>query len=246
MITFNTLSIEKSKYVDNAIFKNARQLKKDALLIANTYKSFASATSLLILSSEEIIKAILILLRSEGYKIYDIKGANKFFKDHKIRHEIAQLIEMGAGLFDVASKWEDRKPNKIAKTNIKWLDKMVNGVFDIVEASKPLIDSAKRIEILESFNELKNNGLYVDYKNEIIEPHIAVNQLSYNNTKEIVDRVFRFYKGLRLLFHPKIANHLPLKEINSIKSDLKMLIEKAMSEYSFENNKPKNLKYEKD
>ncbi len=237
MITFNTLSIENSKNVDNAIFKNARQLKKDALLIANKNKSFASATSLLILSSEEIIKAILILLRSEGYQIYNIKGANKFFRDHKIRHEIAQLIEMGAGLIDIATKWEDRKPTVIAKTNIKWLNTMVNGFFDIVEASKPIIDSAKRIKILESFNEIKNNGLYVGYQNEILEPRTSIDEAIFMSTKEIVDRVFKFYKELRLLFHPKIANHLTLKEINSTKSDLKMFIEKAMSDYSFEKNK---------
>ena len=68
---------------------------------------------------------------------------------------------------------------------------------------------------------------------ELIEPHATVTQLTYNITNEIVGRVFKFYKGLRLLFHPKTANHLPQKEINSLKSDLKIFIEKAMSGYSF-------------
>jgi AbiV family abortive infection protein len=60
MITFNTLSVAKAKGLDNAIFKNARQLKKDAILIATTNKSYGAASSLLILSTEEIIKGILI------------------------------------------------------------------------------------------------------------------------------------------------------------------------------------------
>ncbi|NEW78738.1 MAG: AbiV family abortive infection protein [Gelidibacter sp.] len=237
MITFNTLSIEKSKNIDNAIFKNARQLKNDALLIAKVNNSFGSATSLLILSSEEIIKAILLLLRSEGFQVYKIKGANKFFKDHKIRHEIAQLIEMGSGLFDTATGWEQRKPTELAKTNIEWFDTIVNGFFDIVEASKPLIESMKRIEMLKDFNDVKNNGLYVGYQNELIEPRILVDERTYINTKEIVDRIFKFYKGLKVLFHPRLINHLPKKEIDSLKNDLKMFVEKAMSEYSFEKKK---------
>jgi AbiV family abortive infection protein len=237
MITFNTLSVAKAKGLDNAIFKNARQLKKDAILIATNNKSYGAASSLLILSTEEIIKAILILLRSEGFQIYKIKGANKFFKDHKIRHELAQLIEMGSGLIDIANKWEERKPTKIAKTNSKLLNAFVNGFLDIVEASKPIIGTANRIEILEEFDNIKNNGLYVDFKDKIIEPSTVINESIYNNSKEILYRIIRFYKGLRILFHSKIANHLPQKEIDSLKSDLKMFVEEAMTEYSFDNKK---------
>jgi AbiV family abortive infection protein len=237
MITFNTLSVAKAKGLDNAIFKNARQLKKDAILIATNNKSYGAASSLLILSTEEIIKAILILLRSEGFQIYKIKGANKFFKDHKIRHELAQLIEMGSGLIDIANKWEERKPTKIAKTNSKLLNAFVNGFLDIVEASKPIIGTANRIEILEEFDNIKNNGLYVDFKDKIIEPSTVIDESTYNSSKEILYRIIRFYKGLRILFHSKIANHLPQKEIDSLKSDLKMFVEEAMTEYSFDNKK---------
>ena len=60
MNTFINLSAIQSKGFDEAIFKNAKQLKKDAILIAANNKSYSSATSLLVLSSEEVIKAILV------------------------------------------------------------------------------------------------------------------------------------------------------------------------------------------
>ena len=84
MNTFINLSVQQSKGIDYSIYKNARQLRKDALLIAETNKSFSSATSLLILSSEEVIKSILVLLHSQSYKTYLIKDSKRFFKDHRI------------------------------------------------------------------------------------------------------------------------------------------------------------------
>ena len=116
MNTFINLSAQKSKGIDYSIYKNARQLRKDALLIAENNKSFASATSLLILSSEEVIKSILVLLNSQGYKTYLIKDAKKFFTDHRVRHQLAQLIELSIGVLESFDKKESNKLVTLLKT----------------------------------------------------------------------------------------------------------------------------------
>lgn len=79
MKKFIDLNPNESKGLDIYLFNNAKKLKENAILIANKNKSYSSATSLLILSSEEIIKAILVLLHSKGYNVYQLKDAKKFF-----------------------------------------------------------------------------------------------------------------------------------------------------------------------
>ncbi len=87
-ITFINLSKEKSKGLHLNIFENAKQLKFDSSILADINKSYSSASSLLILSSEEIIKAILVLLHTIGYRVYLLKDAKGFFKNHEIRHSL--------------------------------------------------------------------------------------------------------------------------------------------------------------
>ncbi len=103
----------KSKKLHEPIYKNAQKLRRDAILVANTNKSFSTATSLLVLSSEEIIKAILVLLHSEDFNVYKIKDAKKFFSDHKIRHELAQLLELINGLVESGIEFENNERTKV-------------------------------------------------------------------------------------------------------------------------------------
>ena len=81
---FINLTAQKSKDIDCIIYKNARQLRKDALLIVEVNKSYSSATSLLILSSEEVIKAILVLLLTIPVKVNTLfrSKVNSYFDDN--------------------------------------------------------------------------------------------------------------------------------------------------------------------
>lgn len=100
MIKFSNLSALKSRGLDIPIYKNALNLKRDAILIAEKRKSYSAATSLLVLSTEECVKSVLVLLHSENYYIYRIKDARKFFSDHAISHQIAMYVIMALKLQD--------------------------------------------------------------------------------------------------------------------------------------------------
>ncbi len=170
-VTFINLSKENSKDLHINIFENAKRLKSDSLLISDVNKSYGSASSLLILSSEEVIKAILVLLHSHGYRVYLLKDAKGFFKNHEIRHSLQMLIETGMSLFDTIDKWENRKLNKqIPNTKRKWLNNTLQFLSDTAFALSNVSSAMNRIEGIKKFNGLKNAGFYVDYKNEILIP----------------------------------------------------------------------------
>lgn len=231
--TFFNLTPKESKGKNEVIFKNARQLKKDALLIAKTNKSYSSANSLLVLSSEEVIKATLVLLHSESYRVYRISDASKFFHNHEIRHQVAKLIEMTAGFIESLDQWENQEPTKLIKTKSEGWNSFLNGILDLTKAIAPLENSTKRIKELENFNDNKNNGLYVGYKDQLIIPKEKITETHYTKTKEIVERIFRVYKILRILYHPCIKNRKDHGAIEETKMKMKIFIDEGMEGFSF-------------
>lgn len=222
MQKFLNLSPKDSKDLDIIIFQNATNLLLDSNVIASQNKSFSTATSLLILSSEEVIKATLVLLHSEGINVYKLKEAKQFFTDHKVRHNVAQLIEMGSGLKEFLKIWNNRKPSNIVKT-----------VFDLLGAAKPALNSFKRIDKLLIFNDLKNNGLYVDYQDEIKDPKVIVTESEYIEVKEIVERIFDFYSDLKEMFTTKPETLEQKQKIKKVREGLKFFIEDALEDFSF-------------
>lgn len=230
---FPNLTPEESKGIDKLIYKNALQLKKDALLIAEARKSYSSATSLLILSAEEVIKSILILLHIEGYKVYKLKETHKFFFDHKIRHQIAQLIEMGSGIIKSMIKYDEQQPTKLLKTKVNWLNNFVNGFIDIVKAAEPLLDTLNKTKKLQEFNNLKNKGFYVDFQNTLLSPQVEVTEKIYTETLAITNHIFMFSKWLRFIHHPELENRKDAEELKKIKISFKNLIDEHISKISF-------------
>ena len=235
MNTFINLSVQQSKGIDYSIYKNARQLRKDALLIAETNKSFSSATSLLILSSEEVIKSVLVLLHSQGYKTYLIKDSKKFFFFFIVRHQLAQLMELSIGILESIEKKASNEPVTLLKTKSEFWNGLVNGILEIALASKPFLDSAQRVKKLMEFNDKKNQGLYVDYRDKLLIPEIEISESDFIETRLIVNRIFNVYKGLKIIFHPKVQNHFKNDDIELLKNQLRVFIDEALKDYSFGN-----------
>ena len=232
-IRFIDLKPEELKGLDSPIFKNGRSLYKDAHLLVKVNDSYSSATSLAILSTEEYVKAILILLESEGNKIFLLKNAKSFFTGHKIRHNIAQMIEMGQGLFDTVTKWEDKKRNRRLTKGNKTFINVVNWLDRLAGAAITMNSSKERIEFLLTLDSLKNNGLYVDFNNELLEPNVTVDKGSFKKVLDINQRVLRFYKLLRILYNPSLSNHMAQNEINKLKNELKDFIKVGLEGFSF-------------
>lgn len=240
MQTFLNLSAKQAKDIDQPIFENAQELFQNASLIAEQAKSYSNATSLLILSLEETIKAIIIKLHSEGLKIYKIDGVQKFVNDHKIRHQIAQLIETGSGLVEVYESWIESK-NKPPKFKKKWLNNITNGL----QAALKFNETFQRVEKLKKFNDLKNQGLYAGYSNGLILPKDGVTEKDFEEVKEIVKRTFKFYQLLKIIYNSDSNNTLNNQRFNFIKIQLKTFVDEVLNEFSFKETSNKSLKKSK-
>ncbi len=224
---FLNLSPKLSEGLDHKVFLNAKNIYKDAeLLFQNS--SYSTATSLMILSSEEIIKALLILLHSKGYKVYQIKGAKKFFANHRVRHEIAELIEVGAGFYKYFQLREEDRKNPIFKTRFKTLNSFLNGLHTISRMKEPFEKTKSRIESLEKFDSWKNMGFYVDYQNGLSLPKDKVTKEVYSKTENTVERIFYYYRIFRVLFHSNAEYHIPKKDIESLQSHLHEFINESL------------------
>lgn len=227
MKRFINLSPGESTDLDKVIYKNALQLKKDALLLASVGKSYARATSLLILSSEEIIKATLVFLHSKNYKVYELHGAKRFFSDHKIRHHIAQFMEMGNAFLVAINKWDKgkRKRKKIGSN-------LINLIY-LIDAGLPILKSKSNIHKIQQFDLLKNQGLYVDFMNDISIPQEIVTEGHFQETKNLITRIYKFYKVIKILHHPSLSKHLPHNTIVKHQGDLRFLINNVLKDFSF-------------
>lgn len=171
MKAFIDLSPEESEDLDMAIYKNALQLKKDAQFLAKGRNSYSSANSILILSSEEVIKAILVFLHSKNFNVYGLEGARKFFLDHKIRHHIAQMIVIGMAFLKAKEIWKLEKSKQNDFKGKRSLGaKVFHGVIGLTIAGQPILRSKKSVDDIQQFNLLKNQGLYVDYRNGLASP----------------------------------------------------------------------------
>ena len=220
MQKFLNLSPIQSKGLDKPIYKNALNLKRDATLIAEKRKSYSASTSLLVLSTEESVKSILVLLHSENCNVYKIKDARKFFSDHIIRHQIAMFIEMGLGIFESWYLYDHRKPTKLLKTNIRWLDSLVNGFIDIGNALDPFLNTKPNIEYLQEFNNIKNKGFYVDYRDSLIDPNVEVTIADYEIALKIANRIFKLVdsidkRNITVLFDKLIEHLIRAKKVIS-------------------------------
>lgn len=231
MQTFFNLSSKQAKGLDRPVFTNAEELYQNAKILAE-HNSHGTASSLLILSLEETIKAIIIKLHSEGLKVYRIDGVQKFVKDHRIRHQIAQFIEIGSGLLEAYEDWMEAK-HKPPRFKYKWL----NDAANVFNAGIKFTPSLGRINKLESFDDLKNQGLYSEYKDGLKLPSNIIEEKEFAEVLSIVDRIRNFHRMLQITYKPVSKNSGSYERNEKLKADLELFVNEAFSEFSFKNQK---------
>lgn len=152
---------------------NSRNQYKVALILADA-GHYGQALPHLLVSTEELIKALVIVLDAKGFKLRKIRGMDVFFKNHEIRFFIAYFM-FAIGLFgDDLMRWlpilrknsallvrfmRNKKRRDIA---IKWY------------CLRKFVTIREEIKWFSRAEVLRQNGFYVDMKNELISPaHIT-------------------------------------------------------------------------
>jgi hypothetical protein len=67
----------------------------------------------------------------------------------------------------------------------------------------------------------------------LIIPQEKITETDYRKTKEVVERIFRVYKILRVLYHPCIHNRKDQEVIEETKMKMKIFIDEGMEGFSF-------------
>lgn len=230
--SFKDLSPEWSKIIYPNILDNAMGLKKDAQLLVEVNQSYSTATSLLVLSLEETIKGIIVFLHSEGYKVYNSKSISRIFRDHKIRHNIAGLVESLKGLYILSERcqkaiaYNKAHPEEIAareKNRTKEeTSKLMDTVYEIIS---PLFS----ISEIANYNDFKNNGLYVDYNGGISIPRDRISKKEYDDVHKVLMSILKVYQLLRVVHNPLIESRT--KNMAIYKDIKKTIVEIAEPKY---------------
>lgn len=135
-------------------------------------EQYGLATSMAIISTEELIKSIIVFSNTLGFEFGRSKEMEKFFKDHSIRFLVA------LGLFALNDLWQDmakilmymvRDPNAIER----WKEEMNNFEIFMEEKLKPYFDKKidiykKEFEWFSTLEALRQDGFYYDYNEEAL------------------------------------------------------------------------------
>jgi AbiV family abortive infection protein len=170
---------------------NADSLFNDAKILANSV-SYGHATSLLINSSEEYMKAFIIFLDGNGFQFRNrVPGISNIFVNHKLRYGLALILTLLAILID---------DFKVLLPHIK---KTYNLTFDLMRDKEQIQNEMfsymdMRIQTVlqevQWFSEaefLRQDGLYVDYVNEIKTP-LNITKTNFDETAFRITRIRSF------------------------------------------------------
>lgn len=163
--------------------------------------SYGIAISHLILSTEELVKALIIYLDGEGLHLRSIKGIKKFFYHHEIRHffsnmfVVMSLILRSVMYFAKRINTLTHNPELISSAteletaiingNESQLDKIVKSLTE-----NKIKHKAELIGIYSDFwdiaDQTKQRGLYVDYDKKLYSPN-DFSEKDYIFAKEVIN-----------------------------------------------------------
>lgn len=130
------------------------------------------AVSMAIISTEELVKSMIVFSNTLGFEFGRSKEMERFFRDHSIRFLVA------LGLFALNDLWQDmakilmhliKEPNTIER----WKEEMNNFDGFMEQKLKPYLEKKAEIYRIEfewfsKLEALRQDGFYYDY-NEVIQ-----------------------------------------------------------------------------
>lgn len=113
--TFINISREECLIVYKEMIENSEKRWASAEVLSKN-KDYGSAISVAIISIEELVKAIIIVLDGRGFHFRKIKGVEIFFRNHEIRYVIAYFMFIIKILGDELMNWINKvneNPEKV-------------------------------------------------------------------------------------------------------------------------------------
>jgi AbiV family abortive infection protein len=171
------------------VFDNADRLFKDAKILGEN-NSYGPATSLLIHSTEETMKGIILFMDGHGFKFRSkVNGINNLFLNHKLRYGLAMLLSLLHIFIEDLKIFVLKMQNEPDYFNVKEPD--INAISRMIQhyVESRIILVLSEINWFSKAEFLRQDGFYVDFIDEIKTPL----QITKNDYEDVLLRI----EGLR-------------------------------------------------
>jgi len=196
--TFLSLNKSESLGAYVKILENSNDQWESAASLAMRGK-YGNAITIAIVSIEEMVKALIVQLNGRGFQFGKVKGMNRFFRSHQIRHVIGYAMF----IVNVFSEEVIFFLQKFRENPNEGLD-FINAVTsnnekahqELSEYGMGLFESmAKEFEWFSMMETFRQDGLYVDYKDHLKTP-IEITENQYREINSRLEKVRRVGLGL--------------------------------------------------
>jgi AbiV family abortive infection protein len=184
--TFMVLTKAECIVASNHLLQNAESFYNDARLLANN-NSFGHATSLLIQSTEETMKALILFLDGKGFQFRrSVKGINNFFVNHKLRYGLAMIMSIMYTFSEdlkLLFRIIMRDPYAFEYLNDK-RQQMEN--FVVTYLKRKILIVLNEVEWFSKAEFLRQDGFYVDFMDDIKTP-LQISKADYEDVHLRID-----------------------------------------------------------
>lgn len=196
--TFLTISKNECLFVYKQILSNSDAKWKSGINLG-ALGDYGGATSIAIISIEELIKALIVFFDGKGFELRRVKGMDVLFKQHQIRYVIAYTMFVmslfGDELIKFIMEYREKPQALIAFMEEMKSDK------DIFERKmkfylfRKIIVLRKEFEWFSKADLFRQDGFYCDYDEQLKNP-IAISLDDYQIVFQRLEKVRIFGKGI--------------------------------------------------
>lgn len=157
-----------------------------------------AAISHLLISTEEAVKGLIVVLDAKGFRFRNIKGMDVFFKNHEIRFFVGYLIFIttlfGDDLMKSLKKMKE-DPNYANELKEMYWDKTKMTLKLKWYFLKKIIIINKEMTWFSKAEIFRQNGFYVDMKGDLSSP-LKLTDKEFNEAKKRLQKVNQYTEEL--------------------------------------------------
>lgn len=166
--SFMTLSPEQCLVVYRQVIEKSKRKFEEAEILAEKER-YDTASSLLIISNEELLKAMILFMEGNGFHLRKIKGFKTLFNNHKLRY----LVALTLSVISLLAKEFARGMALFIKGDEDFLNKidpLRPGFSDPARdyLSARLLDIKSEIEFFSKVDKARQHGFYSEYNDGLI------------------------------------------------------------------------------
>ncbi|THU33009.1 AbiV family abortive infection protein [Niastella caeni] len=185
--SFGNLSMAECRTASDAILSEANKHWENAQAAATHQQDYGYAISMMIISSEELVKGTILFLDSLGFKLRNLKGMKALFKSHTMRYLVVYIMYAMGLLMDELKGFIlllQSNPTLI----MEWMVMYKKDDPDFTRLLKyygiKKVNQFKReFHWFSKVDKLRQNGFYSDYDEFLIVPSDLTLE-DYNHARE--------------------------------------------------------------